>query len=181
VISDPSESSKLIFDNAGLCKIYEYKGGQNLLRKIMRYVTFITFVNGILFGLEAYRPMFGKLNMISFGLVTGTGYLMLSVLQVYSRRIVHRMHLSNDFQTVHIEFYNAFWVEIALSRNRIRFHLIFRSFRNHVPASQTSPGSNSLVKARFGLICQQMSFAMFLTMSKLWILCCWANPWEILT
>jgi hypothetical protein len=68
----------------------------------MRYVTLITFVNGMLFALESYHPMFGKLNMISFGLVTGTGYLMLSVLQVYSRRIVHRIHLSNNFQTVRI-------------------------------------------------------------------------------
>lgn len=40
--------------------------------------------------------------MFSFGLVTGLGYFMLAFLQVYSRRIVHRIHLSNDFETVHV-------------------------------------------------------------------------------
>lgn len=142
VVSDPSESAKLIFDGEGLCKIYEYKGGQTLLRKVLRYVTFITFINGILFGLETYHPMFGKLNMISFGLVTGTGYLMLSFLQVYSKRIVHRIHLSNDFQTVHVEFYNAFWVPKHLGRNRRLINLIFLSFKNPVQDSQTSHDSS---------------------------------------
>jgi len=40
--------------------------------------------------------------MISFGLVTGLGYFMLSFLQVYSRRIVHRIYIENDFETVHV-------------------------------------------------------------------------------
>jgi hypothetical protein len=142
VVSDPSESAKLIFDGEGLCKIYEYKGGQTLLRKVLRYVTFITFVNGILFGLEAYHPMFGKLNMISFGLVTGTGYLMLSFLQVYSKRIVHRIHLFNDFQTVHVEFYNAFWVPMYLGRNQRFLSLIFLSFRSPAQVSRTSHASS---------------------------------------
>lgn len=42
--------------------------------------------------------------------MTGLGYFMLSFLQVYSKRIVHRIHLANDFETIHVEFFNAFWV-----------------------------------------------------------------------
>ena len=100
IIDKTSDSSKLVFNEQGLCKIYEYKMGEHTLRKIVRYVTGLTFLNGLLFGLEQTLPstihlslVFGKINMISFGLVTGLGYFMLSFLQVYSKRIVHRMFI----------------------------------------------------------------------------------------
>jgi hypothetical protein len=46
--------------------------------------------------------VFGKINMVAFGLVTGLGYFLLSFLQIYSKRIVHRLYLSNDFETIHV-------------------------------------------------------------------------------
>ena len=76
------------------------------------------------------KLVFGKINLISFGLVTGLGYLMLSFLQVYSKRIVHRIHIQNDFETVHVEFYNAFWVIIYLLRNLKVKNSIFHSFKS---------------------------------------------------
>ena len=48
--------------------------------------------------------------MISLGLVTGLGYFMLTMLQVYSARIVHRLFIYDDFETIEIQFFNAFWV-----------------------------------------------------------------------
>jgi len=64
----------------------------------------ITFINGLLFGLEMSNPsksffylVFGKANMFSFGLVTGLGYFLLAGVQVISRRSVNKIHLSKDF------------------------------------------------------------------------------------
>jgi hypothetical protein len=56
IIENPSEISKLIFDEKGLCKIYDFKSGEHSLRKILRYVAILTFVNGALFGMEVSRP-----------------------------------------------------------------------------------------------------------------------------
>ena len=56
IIEDPSDSSKLLFNEQGLCKIYEYKMGEHTLRKIVRYVTALTFLNGCMFGLEQTLP-----------------------------------------------------------------------------------------------------------------------------
>jgi len=56
IIEDPSDTSKLIFNEQGLCKIYEYKMGEHTLRKIVRYVTGLTFLNGLMFGLEQTFP-----------------------------------------------------------------------------------------------------------------------------
>jgi len=68
--------------------------------------------------------------MISFGLVTGLGYMMLSFVQVYSKRIVHRLYIEDDFETVHIEFFNAFWVFSFLTRNRSLTNSTFPSFKS---------------------------------------------------
>ena len=35
--------------------------------------------------------------MISLGLATGLGYFMLSFIQVYSSRMVHRLFIADDF------------------------------------------------------------------------------------
>lgn len=51
VIQNPSDISKLIFDENGLCKIYDFKQGEPTLRKIVRYVSILTFVNGTLFAM----------------------------------------------------------------------------------------------------------------------------------
>ena len=51
VIENPADISKLIFDERGQCKIYDFKSGENTLRKISRYVTMLTFINGTLFGM----------------------------------------------------------------------------------------------------------------------------------
>lgn len=56
VIENPADISKLIFDERGQCKIYDFKSGENTLRKISRYVTMLTFINGTLFGMELSRP-----------------------------------------------------------------------------------------------------------------------------
>ena len=144
IIDNPSDSSKLVFNEQGLCKIYEYKMGEHTLRKIVRYVTGLTFLNGIMFGLEQTLPsislliiVFGNINMISFGLVTGLGYMMLSFIQVYSRRIVHRMYIEDDFETIHIEFFNAFWVVIHLSRNQRHSSSILLNFKSQFQVLRT--------------------------------------------
>lgn len=51
VIQNPADISKLIFDENGLCKIYDFKQGEPTLRKIVRYVSILTFVNGSLFAM----------------------------------------------------------------------------------------------------------------------------------
>lgn len=51
VIQNPADISKLIFDEKGLCKIYDFKQGEPTLRKIVRYVSILTFVNGTLFAM----------------------------------------------------------------------------------------------------------------------------------
>ena len=61
VIENPSEISKLIFDEKGLCKIYDFKYGEHTLRKILRYVALLTFINGSLFGMEVSRPSYDSL------------------------------------------------------------------------------------------------------------------------
>ena len=80
--------------------------------------------------------------MVSFGLVTGLGYFMLSFLQIYSKRIVHRLYISNDFETVHLEFFNAFWVLFGRSRNPKQLSSTFLSFRNLCLDSLTLRGSS---------------------------------------
>lgn len=109
----------------------------------------LTFVNGILFGMETARPsklylylVFGRINMISFGLVTGLGYFMLSFLQVYSKRIVHRIYLSNDFETVYVEFFNAFWVTISRTRNQKQKSSIYQSSKSRSQDLPISLGSS---------------------------------------
>ena len=56
VVDNPSEASRLIFDEQGLCKIYEFKSGENYLRRIVRYIAVLTFVNGMLYGMEMLNP-----------------------------------------------------------------------------------------------------------------------------
>lgn len=56
VIDNPSEISKLIFDENGLCKIYEYQSGEQNLRKLVRYITALTVLNGGMFGMESFVP-----------------------------------------------------------------------------------------------------------------------------
>lgn len=80
--------------------------------------------------------------MISFGLVTGLGYFMLSFLQIYSKRIVHRIYLSNDFETVYVEFFNAFWVTISRTRNQNRKSSISLSSKSQFQGLQISRGSS---------------------------------------
>jgi hypothetical protein len=56
VIENPADVSKLVFNEEGLCKIYEYKLGEHTLRKVVRYITSLTIINGFLFGLEQATP-----------------------------------------------------------------------------------------------------------------------------
>lgn len=39
---------------------------------------------------------------------------MLGLLQVFSRRTVHRIYLLSDFETVELEFFNAFWKPVTI-------------------------------------------------------------------
>lgn len=56
VIEDPADISKLVFNSQGLCKIYDYRDGEYTLRKVVRYIALLTFINGILFGMEIAKP-----------------------------------------------------------------------------------------------------------------------------
>lgn len=56
IVDSPSEVSKLIFDENGLCKIYEYQSGEQNLRKLVRYITALTVLNGGMFGMESFVP-----------------------------------------------------------------------------------------------------------------------------
>jgi hypothetical protein len=54
--------------------------------------------------------VFGGWNGISFGVCMSLGYLSLLLLNVFTRRIVHEIHLHNNLRILEITFFNAFWV-----------------------------------------------------------------------
>lgn len=109
IISDPKDVSKLIFDDEGKCKIFEHKNGEYQLKWIVRVISSLTVLNSVLTGLEFSYPsililylVFGTWNQFSFSIFAGLGYLSIFILNVLSKRTIHRISLCKDLQTVDV-------------------------------------------------------------------------------
>ena len=103
IISDPKDVSKLVFDDNGKCKIFEHKNGEYELKWIVRVISSLTVLNSILTGLEFSYPsnlslylVFGTWNQFSFSIFAGLGYLGILILNVLSKRTIHRIYLCKD-------------------------------------------------------------------------------------
>lgn len=56
IVSHPKDVTKLVFDENGSCKIYEYMSGEMNIKRLARYITALTCVNSLLFGMEVSTP-----------------------------------------------------------------------------------------------------------------------------
>ena len=56
IIDNPKDYTKLVFDEQGKCKIYDYLGGHQTLRQLTRTTSFITILNTLLSTMENSNP-----------------------------------------------------------------------------------------------------------------------------
>lgn len=103
IISDPKDVSKLVFDDNGKCKIFQHKNGEYELKWIVRVISSLTVLNSFLTGLQftypsnfPYNLVFGTWNQFSFSIFAGLGYLAILILNVLSKRTIHRIYLCKD-------------------------------------------------------------------------------------
>ena len=90
--------------------------------------------------------MYGGFNQFGFGIGSFTGMILLTVLNIYSRRVIHRMHISRSGVKVTFDFFSALWVPKSRTFNVTEISGASPSYGNFTRTEVVSLGNVWLMK-----------------------------------
>ena len=90
--------------------------------------------------------MYGSLNQFGFGLGAFTGLILLTALNIYSKRVISRLHISRSGDRATIEFFSALWVPRTRTHRITEFGGAMLSYGNFTRSEITSLGNIWILK-----------------------------------
>lgn len=93
------------------------------IRWATRLTSAFTVLNVFLAATEFSEPMFGGWNSFAFTICMILGYSALTFLNVFAKRIVHKVVLHDNLKLLDITFFNAFWVSTPFNPETQNHHV----------------------------------------------------------